>query len=69
MAVIQQNIAVMKQKSSVMYLKIKIHQTSISCALQNFKIDVDIAIEKTHSHADRIHWVVWQFFFYEMVKL
>jgi hypothetical protein len=32
-----------------MYLKIKIHQTSFHCALQNFKIDVDIAIEKTHS--------------------
>jgi hypothetical protein len=50
----------MKQKSSsqFMYLKIKIHPTSFNCARQNFKIDVNIAIEKTHSHADRIHWVI-----------
>jgi hypothetical protein len=61
----------MKQKSSsqFMYLKIKIHQTSFNCALQNFKIAVDIVIEKTQSHADRIHWVILQFFFYEMVKV
>jgi hypothetical protein len=50
----------MKQKSSsqFIYLKIKIHQMSFNCALQKYKIDVDIAIEKTHSHADRIHWVI-----------
>jgi hypothetical protein len=54
------NKAVMKQKSSrqCMYLKTKIHQTSFNCALQNFKNDVDKAIEKTHSHAYRIHWVI-----------
>jgi hypothetical protein len=36
----------MKQKSRIqfMYLKIKIHQTSFQCALQNFMIDVDIAM-------------------------
>jgi hypothetical protein len=41
-----------------MNLEIKIYQTSFHCALQNFKIDVDIAIEKPHNHADRIHWVI-----------
>jgi hypothetical protein len=30
--------------SSHLVIKIKIHQTSFNCALQNFKIDVDIAI-------------------------
>jgi hypothetical protein len=41
-----------------MYLKIKIHQTSFHCTLINFKTDNDIAIEKTDSHADRIHWAI-----------
>jgi hypothetical protein len=41
-----------------MYLKIKIHQTSFNGVLQNFKIDVDKDIEKTHSHAGRIHWAI-----------
>jgi hypothetical protein len=41
-----------------MYLKIKIHQTSFDGALQIFKIDVNIALEKTHSHADPIHWAI-----------
>jgi hypothetical protein len=41
-----------------MYLKIKVDRASFHSALQNFKIDVDIAIEKTHSHEDRIHWVI-----------
>jgi hypothetical protein len=39
-------------------MNLKIHQTSFNWAFQNFKIDVDIALEKTHSHADRIHWVL-----------
>jgi hypothetical protein len=41
-----------------MYLEIKIHQPSFHSALQNFKVDVDIAIEKTHNHEDRIHWAI-----------
>jgi hypothetical protein len=41
-----------------MYLKIKIHQTQFNCALQNFKINVDIAVEKTYSHVGHIHWVI-----------
>jgi hypothetical protein len=41
-----------------MYLKIKIHQISFHCTLQNFKIDVDIAIEKTHNHVDHIYWEI-----------
>jgi hypothetical protein len=61
------NVAVMKQKSSIqcMYYKIKIHQTSFHCVQLNFKIDVDIAIEKTHSHENSIYWPIWQFFFKE----
>jgi hypothetical protein len=47
-----------KSRSPFMYLKTKIHQTSFHCALQNYKIDIDIAIEKTHSHADRIRWAI-----------
>jgi hypothetical protein len=39
-------------------LKIKIHQTSFRFELQNFKIDIDIAIEKPHNYAGRIHWVI-----------
>jgi hypothetical protein len=45
-----------------MYLKIKIQQTPFNCALQSLKIDLDIAIEKTHSQVNRIHWVIWQLF-------
>jgi hypothetical protein len=60
----------MIQKSSdqLMYLKIKIHPTSFRCALKNFKIDINIAIDKTHSHADRIHWAITQFFFMKWSK-
>jgi hypothetical protein len=31
-----------------LYLNIKIHQTLFNCALQNFKIDVDIAEKQTN---------------------
>jgi hypothetical protein len=32
--------------------------TTFSYVLQNYKIDVYIAMEKTHNHADRIHWAI-----------
>jgi hypothetical protein len=59
----------MKEESGSQFMNLKIHQKSLHCALQNFKIDVDIAIEKTHSHENRIYWEIWQLFFYEMVKM
>jgi hypothetical protein len=50
-------------------LKIKIHQTSFNCALQNFKIDVDIAIEKTQAMRIAPTGLSDSSFFYEMVKV
>jgi hypothetical protein len=40
------------------------NQNPLNVISQNIKIDADIAIEKTHSHADRIHWAIWQFFLF-----
>jgi hypothetical protein len=31
--------------------------------LKRIRVFVNISIEKTHSHADRIYWAIWQFFF------
>jgi hypothetical protein len=32
--------------------------------LEKYKVyDVDTAMEKTHSHINRNHWAIWQFFF------
>jgi hypothetical protein len=34
------------------------NSSNVICALKIFKIDIDIAIEKTHCHADRIRWAI-----------